>query len=111
MTMPGLNDGALRTHLARFSWFTGERTPAMFALLAMWVSSGPTLPAAVVPLTVWHPAHGPVRNAFRPTAVFGSFSRFASSTAVFAHVAYSAGACATTVTSMSAWPSPQNSKH
>ena len=111
MTMLGLIDGALRTHLVRFSWFTGERTPAMFALLAMWVSSGPTLPAAVVPFTVWHPEHGPVRNAFRPTAVFGSLRRFASATAVCAHVAYSAGVCATTVMSMSACPSPQNSKH
>src|SRR6266513_5672174 len=109
--MPGLIDGALRTHFVRFSWFTGDSTPAMLGLLAIWVRSGPTLPAAVVPFTVWQPAHAPVRNAFRPTAVLGSFSRFACFTASAAHVAYSAGVCATTVMSMSACPSPQNSKH
>ena len=52
MTMPGLIEGAFRTHLVRFSWFTGESTPAMSFLLAMCVSSGPTLAAAVVPFTV-----------------------------------------------------------
>src|SRR2546422_392018 len=109
--MPGLIDGALRTHFVRFSWLTGDSTPAIFGLLAMCVSSGPTFPAAVVPFTVWHPEHAPVRNAFRPTAVFGSFRRFASATAVMAHVAYSLWGCATTVMSMSACPSPQNSKH
>src|SRR5438874_4703374 len=111
MTMPGLIDGAFRTHFVRFSWLTGDRTAAMFGLLALWVGSGPTYPAAVVPFTVWHPEDGPVRNAFRPTAVFGSFKRFASATAVMAHVAYSLWGCATTVMSMSACPSPQNSKH
>ena len=34
MTMPGLIEGAFRTHLVRFSWFTGESTPAMSFLLA-----------------------------------------------------------------------------
>src|SRR5438128_12019764 len=109
--MPGLIDGALRTHFVRFSWLTGDSTPAMFGLLAMWVRSGPTLPAAVVPFTVWHPEHGPVRNAFRPTAVFASFRRFASATAVMAHVAYPLCGCAATVISMPGCRSPQNSKH
>src|SRR6266550_1531392 len=109
--MPGLIDGASLTHFVRFSWFTGDSTPAMFGLLAMWVRFGPTFPEAVVPFTVWQPAHAPVRNASRPAFVSGAVARAASSTAVFAHAAYSLWGCATTVMSMSAWPSPQNSKH
>src|SRR2546422_3704758 len=100
--MPGLIDGALRTHFVRFSWLTGESTPAIFGLLAMCVSSGPTLPAAGVPFTVWQPTQALARNVSRPALVRGSFNRFASSIAVFAHVAYSFWGWATIVMSMSA---------
>src|SRR5437879_13626634 len=83
----------------------------MFGLLAMCVSSGPTFPAAGVPLTVWQPTHALARNVSWPALVFGSFNRFASAIAVLAQVAYSFCGWATIVMGMSACPSPQNSEH
>src|SRR5438128_9059052 len=98
MIVPGFTAGGFLIHFVRFASSTGERTPpAIDFLLATCVSSGPILPAAVVPFTVWHPTQGSDRNVSRPFFVAGSSSRFASFTASAAHASYSLFGCATSV--------------
>src|SRR5581483_11965089 len=113
MSVPGFTAGGFLIHFVRFSSFTGPPAPPAMPvfLLAMCVRSGPTLPCAVVPWTVWQPVHGSERNVSRPFFVAGSVPRLASATALFAQAAKSSGVCTTSVMSMSAWPVPQNSKH
>src|SRR4051812_50146480 len=100
-----------RIQPARFPRLLGSAPAAMVCRLARWVRSGPTVPLAGVPRTLWHKPHDPVERTVCPRRLMESVGAEASESWCWYQEEKLSGGTTTTRNFILACWSPQNSAH